>query len=112
MKRIAAALLMILPVAGQAEGIWTTMTGAEIRQALEGTTLLYSSAGQTFYASGKTLYNQGGRESWGAWRVENDQYCSTWPPSDLWACYHMDRRPGEVRFIGKEGDVTVGQIKK
>ena len=63
MLRFAALALMVLPVAGQAEGIWSTMTGHEITQALSDRTLAYEKAEQTFYASGKTLYNR-----WKRWR--------------------------------------------
>ncbi|SPH20822.1 hypothetical protein ASD8599_01563 [Ascidiaceihabitans donghaensis] len=108
MTRFATLALMILPMSGQAEGIWTTMTGTEINAALTDRTLVYAEASQTFYASGKTLYNQGGRESWGSWRVDNNQYCSEWPPQGLWACYHMDRSGEKLRFIGEGDDITVG----
>jgi hypothetical protein len=34
------------------------------------------------------LYSDG-RDSWGYWRVEDDRYCSQWPPQQGWACYRM-----------------------
>ena len=54
------------------------------------------------------LAPQGGRESWGEWRVDDNQYCSQWPPQGLWACYHMDRSGDKIRFIGTGDDITVG----
>lgn len=84
---------------------WSVMDGAEIRAALEGRTLQYANAWQEFRTSGRTLYNAG-QDSWGYWRVQEDQYCSQWPPSDLWACYAMDRRGDVLRFVGERDDIT------
>lgn len=81
------------------------MRGDEIRAALEGRKLQYDNACQDFRKSGRTLYNAG-RDSWGYWRVEGDQYCSQWPPHDLWACYKMDRRGERLRFVGRGDDIT------
>lgn len=53
-----------------------TMTGNEITVALTDKKLAYKDASQDFRASGKTRYTQGGRESWGVWRVDNNQYCA------------------------------------
>ncbi|MFY0596121.1 MAG: hypothetical protein JXQ85_06805 [Cognatishimia sp.] len=86
------------------------MTGDEIKTALNGITLEYASATQSFSADGSTGY-VAGRPSYGAWEVRGDQYCSVWPPSDHWACYDMMQKPGQLRFIGGAGDITDGQIK-
>lgn len=118
MRRFALITVLFLPVlapmSANAEGVWKTMTGHEITQALTDQKVRYTSASQTFYASGKTLYNQGGRESWGRWLVEGDKYCSTWPPQDLLACYHMDRSGEKIRFVGVSSadDITVGTFVK
>lgn len=87
---------------------WTVLRGDAVRAALEGRKVVYpSGAWQDFRASGKTLYNAG-RDSWGNWRVQGDQYCSQWPPSDLWACYDMMGNDVAVRFIGTGEDITDG----
>ena len=104
MRRIALIACLALPGVAQAED-WTLMTGEEIGIALTDRTLQYKSASQTFYASGKTLYDSG-RPSWGYWEVRGDQYCSTWPPNDLWACYDMDRQGDRLRFVGQGDDIT------
>lgn len=103
----AAAMLMLLSASVQAEeAAWHPMTGVEIAGALTDRVLQYDNAWQDFRASGKTLYNAG-RDSWGYWRVEGDQYCSLWPPQDLWACYDMERTGDRLRFVGSSaGDVT------
>lgn len=88
---------------------WKTLTGAEIETALTDRTLDYGSATQVFKASGRTLYSVAGRDSWGSWAVREDQYCSVWPPSDLWACYDIQAKPGAVRFVGAQGDITDGR---
>jgi hypothetical protein len=108
MTRFALIALLLAPFSAHAEGVWTTMSGEEITVALTDRKLRYKDASQVFRASGKTLYTQGGRESWGEWRVDDNQYCSQWPPQGLWACYHMDRSGDEVRFIGTGDDITVG----
>lgn len=98
------ALIALMPCAAWAED-WTALSGAEIRQALEGRKLQYASAWQDFRASGRTLYNAG-HDSWGYWRIEDDQYCSQWPPSDLWSCYKIDRKGDKLRFVGQGDDIT------
>lgn len=108
MRRIAAIACLLLPMMAQADGLWLQLDGARIHTALDDQTLIYKSATQTFYASGKTLYNQGGRASWGHWRVQGDQYCSQWPPNDLWACFDLLTRGNEVRFVGFNDDITDG----
>ena len=108
MRRFALAVILAVPgVAGAGE--FTDLDGAGVRAALEGRKLVYDSgARQDFRASGKTLYNAG-QDSWGNWRVQGDQYCSEWPPSDLWACYDLQTDGEVIRFIGEAGDITDGR---
>ena len=105
--RPIALILALWPLsAGAVE--WEMLEGDALRAALEGRKLVYTSgAWQEFRASGKTLYNAG-EDSWGNWRVQGDQYCSQWPPSDLWACYDVQRGDDLIRFIGPSGDFTDG----
>ena len=111
MRRIAAIACMILPTFAVAEDMWVKLDEAGIHAALDDKKLIYKSANQTFYPSGKTLYNQGGRESRGNWRVQNNQYCSQWPPNDLWACYDLETRDAQVRFV-RGSDVTVADYAR
>ncbi len=99
-------VLCMLPALASAEH-WTELSNAQIRPALEGRTLQYENAWQSFRASGRTLYNAG-QDSWGYWRVEGDRYCSQWPPSDLWACYTLERNGDRLRFVGAGGEITEG----
>lgn len=107
MRPIALTLLLLLPC-GVLAGDWQTLDAEGVREALEGRKVLYTSgAWQDFRTSGRTLYNAG-QDSWGYWRVEEGQYCSTWPPSDLWACYDVQSDGVGLRFVGAAGDVTDG----
>ena len=107
MRRFALVGLLMLATSAAAED-WRTLSGDEVRAALTGHTLNYTSgAWQDFRASGKTLYNAG-RDSWGNWRVQGSQYCSQWPPSGLWDCYDMATDGTTLRFIGSDGSTTDG----
>lgn len=83
---------------------------AGISAALSARILQYGDGSvQNFFQDGGTLYQAGAGESWGKWCVEGGQYCSTWPPSDVAACYGVEGRGLEVRFTGKGGKVSVGR---
>lgn len=108
MKRLTLILTMVAtPLFAE----WKPMTGAEIETALSGKTLIYDNAQQVFYPSGRTLYDAG-RPSWGYWAARGDQYCSQWPPGDLWACYDMERDGDMLRFIAGDGSVTTGRYRE
>ena len=101
--------LAAMPVAAEE---FVPMTGEDIQSTLTGAVLRYDSgAWQDFRASGRTLYNAG-RDDWGYWAVQGDQYCSQWPPSGLWACYDMARSGDVIRFIGEAGDVSDGVLQE
>lgn len=93
------------------DALWTPLSGEEMRAALTGRTLHYENAWQEFRVSGRTLYNAG-HDSWGYWRIEGAQYCSQWPPSDIWACYDIARSDTKIRFIGAQGDFTDGEFRE
>ena len=118
MRRIAhvnlvAALLGLFAAALMAgdDDNWRPLDAREIANALTGATLEYESAWQDFRASGKTLYNAGA-DSWGYWRAQDDQYCSQWPPRDLWDCYDVALNEDKVRFKSAYGDVSYGTFRK
>ncbi|MEJ6398008.1 hypothetical protein [Yoonia sp. 208BN28-4] len=87
------------------------LTGDEIRETLTDADIIYPMAAQTFFASGRTLYETDAPEAWGYWRVEQGQYCSQWPPSDLWACYDVSRDGDKIRFTAGDGFVTDGVLQ-
>lgn len=89
---------------------WRTLDGPGITAALTARVLQYQDGStQNFFQDGRTLYEAGAGESWGKWWVEGDEYCSTWPPSDVAACYRVEAQGLDVRFTGKGGDVSVGR---
>lgn len=97
---------VLLASAANAEPV--KLSGAEIRAALSGKTVLGNQNGrewrQVFFKGGSTDYTQsGGAPSQGRWRVEGDQYCSVWPPSDVWACYDMAMDGDDILFIESGG---------
>ncbi|MEL7117469.1 MAG: hypothetical protein AAGP08_18115 [Pseudomonadota bacterium] len=107
MRYVAAAAMIVW--AGAAQADWVALSGAEIEAALTDRKLEYAAAWQEFRASGRTLYNAG-RDSWGYWAVRGDQYCSQWPPGDLWDCYDMEQHPdGRLRFVAGDGSATEGR---
>ena len=109
MRQLICVLAVLTGSMAQADD-WVRLSGDEIRAALEGRVLGYDNAWQDFRASGRTLYNAG-RDSWGYWRIEDDTYCSQWPPSDLWACYGLERRGDVLRFVGQGGDLTEARYR-
>lgn len=88
------------------------LTGDQISSALTGQKLDYGKGiWQTFDASMSTQYFSG-RLSAGRWAVRGDQYCSQWPPSDLWACYDGQQSGDTIRFIDDNGGTTDGTFEK
>lgn len=89
---------------------WRALDGPGITAALAARVVQYQDGStQNFFQDGRTLYEAGGGESWGKWWVEGDRYCSSWPPSDVAACYGVEAQGLEVRFTGKGGDISVGR---
>lgn len=104
---LAFCFALVSPAASEE---WRQLGGAEILGALSGRTLHYEDAVQSFLPSGRTSYDAG-RLSWGYWRVEQGQYCSQWPPSDLWACYDVEAGAEGIRFVGSDGSSTTGSFR-
>jgi hypothetical protein len=89
---------------------WRRLDDAGISAALSARVLQYEDGStQNFFPDGRTLFAAGAGESWGKWWVDGEQYCSTWPPSDVAACYGVDAQGLDVRFTSKGGDVSVGR---
>jgi hypothetical protein len=108
MRQIALVLAMmplVMPEGARAED-WQRLDGPGIVAALTGRSLTYA-GGETqgFHADGSTLYG----DEVGKWRVQGDQYCSTWPPRDSWTCYVLEQSGPQLRFIGEVGNTTVGK---
>ncbi len=78
-----ALALAILTASAACAGDWQRLDGADVQAALSGRSLIYENgARQSFSADGATVCELGPAQI-GRWRIEGDQYCSVWPPSDL-----------------------------
>jgi hypothetical protein len=84
------------------------LSGALITTKLKDQILTAESDGhkieQIFQASGLTIYIVDGQQSIGQWRVQGDQYCSVWPPSEHWVCYDVVAKANEITFISSRGE--------
>ena len=88
---------------------WRVLDGAGIAAALTARVLGYQDGAlQDFKADGVTIFDAG-RARFGRWAVRGDQYCSVWPPSEIWACYDVEAMGLDVRFIARDGSVTEGR---
>ncbi|WP_299076195.1 hypothetical protein [uncultured Ruegeria sp.] len=88
------------------------LSGDEILAALSGHKLTYGEGiWQTFDDTMLTQYYSG-RPSSGRWAVREDRYCSLWPPSDLWACYDVQKSGDTIRFVDDAGATTDGTYDK
>ncbi len=90
---------------------WRSLAAAEITAALSARALAYTDgSSQSFHADGATRY-EADSISLGHWRVDGDQYCSQWPPSDRWDCYAVQAESAGLylRFVAKDGSSTTGR---
>ena len=79
-----------------------------IRKALSDRTLRYDAyTTQYFSKAGETVYYTE-RAASGRWDARGGQYCSTWPPSDTWACYDIEVMEDRVRFIASDRSQSEG----
>ena len=109
MRAILICLTLATPALAED---WRVLDGPAITAALSARVLQYENGStQNFFEGGRTLYQAGAGESWGKWWVEGDRYCSTWPPSDVAACYGVEAQGLEVRFTSGGGDISVGRYQ-
>ena len=110
MRQIALMIALSSAVSPVWGGEWRVLNGAEVQGGAGGAAgwSMAAAPGRTSTCSGRTLYNAG-HDSWGYWGVRDGKYCSTWPPSDLWACYTLESDGEAIRFVGEGGDITTGR---
>lgn len=58
---------------------------------------------QIFQTSGVTHFIVDGDVQQGRWRVEKDQYCSNWPPTEHWDCYAILQSGEMLIFLSAQG---------
>lgn len=111
MRQLAGAILLAASGSTAQAQDWHVLVGAGIAQGLTDRTVIYDNgATQHFYASGRTLYTFG-EPSWGSWRIENDRYCSLWPPAPDWDCYEVQSNgAGGVMFVDPWGNTSASVI--
>ena len=91
---------------------WQVLKDAGLTAALSARVLRYADGStQNFFEDGRTVYEVEGGESWGKWWVEAGRYCSSWPPSDVAACYAVEVQGLDVRFTSEGGEVSVGRYQ-
>ncbi|MEO6298065.1 MAG: hypothetical protein ABIV25_04190 [Paracoccaceae bacterium] len=105
--------LWLLALAVAAGPAWADdkLDAAAITATLTGKSVVYDDGTkQLFKPDGQTIFDNG-RQSMGQWAVREDQYCSVWPPSDVWACYDvMTGASGAVSFVAADGSATAGHF--
>lgn len=110
MKNVAAFVVLMMLSTAVAAQEWRRLSGVEIETALAGHSLDYDNGDtQSFSAAGDTHYFAT-RPSLGYWGVRGDQYCSVWPPSDIWNCYHVEQWNQMIRFIDSNGEISQGRF--
>ena len=109
MRVLVILALLAGPVAAEA----VKLDGAAISKALVGVKLVFDDGtSQSFAGDGGTTFDGGNGPSNGRWRVTGNQYCSTWPPSDSWACYDVTVDGEAISFVSGDGSASVGRVKK
>ena len=91
------------------------LTGEGLSAALVNAHVVYENGHrQSFYDDGSTEYSSGSQPSSGNWRIEDDSYCSQWPPQESWDCYvvTISEDGSVIEFIGEHGDRYPGRIKR
>ena len=108
MLRVFAIFMLILPSFAGAEEWVRLLQDEEIRAALSDRSVQYDPLTfQYFGSDGRTTFITE-RASDGRWAARGGQYCSVWPPSDLWACYDFQVNGDKVRFISSDRSVSEG----
>jgi hypothetical protein len=101
---------MILAATAQTQD-WQPLDEAALKDALTARLMAYEDgATQQFNADGTTVYTKD-KPSNGQWRIEANQYCSQWPPSDRWTCYDVARSADglNIRFTAPDASTTTGR---
>ncbi len=114
--RLSALALCLLVAAGSAAAEERALEGDEIRTLLPGILAVGDTTRQTFAANGDTVFDDGRRVTNGRWRIQDNFYCSRWPPGGGWRCYRVlvdpkDGGPDLIVWIDAEnGQRTVNTI--
>ena len=109
-----AIALLFWPLSGQASEI--IVISPELEKLLTDASLHgvgdKAQVEQIFQMSGVTFYLENGNSTQGNWKIENNKYCSQWPPNPSWACYDVLRDGDVVTFVSSTGKRTPMSLKK
>jgi len=120
MRTLITLLLLILHPAIGVAAEERIVQGPEIISLLANQTVNGDSFEQSFgdptgHDNASTTYWEGKNASFGRWRIEGDEYCSQWPPSEFWTCYKVATYVAGAKtfvvWIGSDGTRFVGHIK-
>ena len=96
---LAFAALSTVAVASEIK-----LSGPEIATNLTDVSLYAgTTVEQIFQKGGQTVYIENGGASQGLWKVQADQYCSQWPPSQGWSCFEVLQDGDQITFVSKAG---------
>lgn len=101
--------ILIMPTVLFAQD-WTLQDDAGIAAALNDRTVRYDALTLQFFGNGGDTVYTTERSANGRWAARGGQYCSVWPPSDVWTCYDFYRAGDQVRFVGADRSESVGTI--
>ena len=102
-------LCSVLVISTSAFSTEAKLDAAAIRELLSDTTYVSSDDNrpteQVFQASGATFTIDVATKalSQGFWRIQDDKYCSVWPPSEHWSCYSVLKTDQGVVFVSSSG---------
>jgi hypothetical protein len=108
MKQIIAMFVFAV-LTTAAEAFEKKLDGEALKDLLSDITLTSTETGrvidQVFQSSGATFTVDAETKalSRGFWRIEGDKYCSQWPPSEHWSCYHVFGNDNGVVFVSSNG---------
>lgn len=104
MRSLPALVLGLFAVSAHAEDV---LSGDQIKSILSDVTLSADAHGapiqQIFQAGGQTFVLANGGSSAGSWKVEENRYCSIWPPNPSWSCYDVMQDGRTITFRSADG---------
>jgi hypothetical protein len=107
--KILCLLLAVFLVSNSTQAAETKIGGAEIKQLLTEKSYLQikpttkHTIEQIFLSGGLTHFIVDGDAQTGQWKIEDDKYCSAWPPSNTWDCYDILQDGTTIVFLSARG---------
>lgn len=115
LKFLGVAVVLLAGSSLGANAGETKLSGVEIEALLPTIIARGEATRQVFSDTGSTTHSNRGRDSFGRWRVQDDQYCSQWPPSGNWTCYDVilvEGAPETIIWIDALGGQTRNEFER